>query len=131
MFRLVPPGLEPGTFRVLGERDNHYTTELLDSVNNIKKIKHILSHVLTRPTRFLELYVRGQGILIRPQEIRRYQSPWIIFRALKHSQNSQKCHFRNSRATKSRTFAKISLKIPSKITSALQLNDPIYTEKTP
>ena len=26
---LVPPGLEPGTFRVLGERDNHYTTELL------------------------------------------------------------------------------------------------------
>ena len=26
---LVPPGLEPGTFRVLSERDNHYTTELL------------------------------------------------------------------------------------------------------
>ena len=26
-FRLFPPGLEPGTFRVLGERDNHYTTE--------------------------------------------------------------------------------------------------------
>ena len=25
--RLFPPGLEPGTFRVLGERDNHYTTE--------------------------------------------------------------------------------------------------------
>ena len=24
---LFPPGLEPGTFRVLGERDNHYTTE--------------------------------------------------------------------------------------------------------
>ena len=22
-----PPGLEPGTFRVLGKRDNHYTTE--------------------------------------------------------------------------------------------------------
>ena len=55
MFRLVPPGLEPGTFRVLSERDNHYTTELLDSVNNIKKIKHILSHVLTRPRRFLEI----------------------------------------------------------------------------
>ena len=25
--KLFPPGLEPGTFRVLGERDNHYTTE--------------------------------------------------------------------------------------------------------
>ena len=24
---MIPPGLEPGTFRVLGERDNHYTTE--------------------------------------------------------------------------------------------------------
>ena len=27
---MFPPGLEPGTFRVLGERDNHYTTETLD-----------------------------------------------------------------------------------------------------
>ena len=27
---LVPPGLEPGTFRVLSERDNHYTTELIE-----------------------------------------------------------------------------------------------------
>ena len=26
-IKLIPPGLEPGTFRVLGERDNHYTTE--------------------------------------------------------------------------------------------------------
>ena len=26
---MIPPGLEPGTFRVLGERDNHYTTESL------------------------------------------------------------------------------------------------------
>ena len=24
---MFQPGLEPGTFRVLGERDNHYTTE--------------------------------------------------------------------------------------------------------
>lgn len=24
---LFLPGVEPGTFRVLGERDNHYTTE--------------------------------------------------------------------------------------------------------
>ena len=24
---MFPPGFEPGTFRVLGERDNHYTTE--------------------------------------------------------------------------------------------------------
>ena len=27
---MFPPGLEPGTFRVLGERDNHYTTETPD-----------------------------------------------------------------------------------------------------
>ena len=27
MEGLFPPGLEPGTFRVLGERDNHYTTQ--------------------------------------------------------------------------------------------------------
>ena len=26
-YTLFPPGLEPGTFRVLGERDDHYTTE--------------------------------------------------------------------------------------------------------
>ena len=25
--RLFPPGIEPGTFRVLGGCDNHYTTE--------------------------------------------------------------------------------------------------------
>ena len=24
---MIPPGLEPGTLRVLGARDNHYTTE--------------------------------------------------------------------------------------------------------
>ena len=30
---LVPPGLEPGTFRVLSERDNHYTMELYESEN--------------------------------------------------------------------------------------------------
>ena len=28
---MFPPGLEPGTFRVLGERDNHYTTETIES----------------------------------------------------------------------------------------------------
>ncbi len=27
--KMIPPGLEPGTFRVLGERDNRYTTESL------------------------------------------------------------------------------------------------------
>ena len=27
---MFPPGLEPRTFRVLGERDNHYTTETQD-----------------------------------------------------------------------------------------------------
>ena len=28
--RLVQPGIEPGTSRVWGERDNHYTTEPFD-----------------------------------------------------------------------------------------------------
>ena len=27
---MFPPGLEPGTFRVLGERDKRYTTETCD-----------------------------------------------------------------------------------------------------
>ena len=37
--RLFPPGFEPGTFRVLGERDNHYTTETTrrHSSNDIPK----------------------------------------------------------------------------------------------
>ena len=33
---LVPPGLEPGTFRVLSERDNHYTMELCISEKKSK-----------------------------------------------------------------------------------------------
>ena len=36
---LIPPGLEPGTFRVLGERDNHYTTE---SAHIFETTLHIL-----------------------------------------------------------------------------------------
>ena len=36
--RLVLPGLEPGTFRVLSERDNHYTTELLNYEKDMKNI---------------------------------------------------------------------------------------------
>ena len=31
---MFPPGLEPGTFRVLGERDNHYTTETPGRINH-------------------------------------------------------------------------------------------------
>ena len=27
---MFPPGLEPGTFRVLGERDNRYPTETVE-----------------------------------------------------------------------------------------------------
>ena len=29
---MFPPGIEPGTFRVLGGCDNHYTTETLDII---------------------------------------------------------------------------------------------------
>ena len=32
---MFPPGLEPGTFRVLGERDNRYTTETRADANFI------------------------------------------------------------------------------------------------
>ncbi len=32
---LFPPGFEPGTFRVWGERDNHYTTETLCSMKAV------------------------------------------------------------------------------------------------
>ena len=43
---MIPPGIEPGTFRVLGGCDNHYTTESLFAValqliltmNNFSKI---------------------------------------------------------------------------------------------
>ena len=45
---LFPPGFEPGTFRVWGERDNHYTTETCghlritvwaESVQSIRKLE--------------------------------------------------------------------------------------------
>ena len=35
---MFPPGLEPGTFRVLGERDNHYTTETLGPSGRVRII---------------------------------------------------------------------------------------------
>ena len=37
--KLFPPGLEPGTFRVLGERDNHYTTETLEAEHEFNYMK--------------------------------------------------------------------------------------------
>ena len=37
---MFPPGLEPGTFRVLGERDNHYTTETCKFEQNPKHFFH-------------------------------------------------------------------------------------------
>ena len=35
--KLFPPGLEPGTLRVLGARDNHYTTETFTVWNPMNK----------------------------------------------------------------------------------------------
>ena len=47
---MFPPGLEPGTFRVLGERDNHYTTETCEIQNgNPRKLcyqKHAYEHIV-------------------------------------------------------------------------------------
>ena len=31
---MFPPGIEPGTFRVLGERDNRYTMETATGYGN-------------------------------------------------------------------------------------------------
>ena len=42
-----PPGLEPGTFRVLGERDNHYTTETVAMSTGLRGYK--LAHCSVGP----------------------------------------------------------------------------------
>ena len=44
MKNMFPPGLEPGTFRVLGERDNHYTTETPDELHHSSD--SILNHFI-------------------------------------------------------------------------------------
>ena len=38
---MILPGLEPGTFRVLGERDNHYITESLGYDVNLNPYHHL------------------------------------------------------------------------------------------
>ena len=47
--RLFPPGIEPGTFRVLGGCDNHYTTEtagrVLDGVASGGRRSDKLIHI--------------------------------------------------------------------------------------
>ena len=42
---MFPPGLEPGTFRVLGERDNHYTTETPDKIDHCSSCKSNIYHL--------------------------------------------------------------------------------------
>ena len=37
---MFPPGLEPGTFRVLVKRDNHYTTETCEIEKKTRKNCH-------------------------------------------------------------------------------------------
>ena len=41
---MFPPGIEPGTFRVLGERDNRYTmeTRILRAISNPNTITNTL-----------------------------------------------------------------------------------------
>ena len=36
---MIPPGLEPGTLRVLGARDNHYTTESTSATYSVYAVK--------------------------------------------------------------------------------------------
>ena len=45
---MFPPGLEPRTFRVLGERDNHYTTETRPHTWNFNLINYIQEKNCTR-----------------------------------------------------------------------------------
>ena len=44
---MFPPGLEPGTFRVLGERDNHYTTETCILELSANQYCHLVIFLLT------------------------------------------------------------------------------------
>ena len=46
---MFPPGFEPGAFRVLGERDNHYTTETFESCIQAcdeRKVAFVINHTL-------------------------------------------------------------------------------------
>ena len=36
---MFPPGIEPGTFRVLGGCDNHYTTETVERIVKSGKLQ--------------------------------------------------------------------------------------------
>ena len=45
---MFPPGLEPGTFRVLGERDNHYTTETLCNIGHVPFLYSVLPTLMDR-----------------------------------------------------------------------------------
>ena len=45
---MFPPGLEPGTFRVLGERDNHYTTETLSSCDQVPFLNNFLPTLMDK-----------------------------------------------------------------------------------
>ena len=47
---MFPPGLEPRTFRVLGERDNHYTTETGDGCAFFEKVKRASSKLPKKGT---------------------------------------------------------------------------------
>ena len=47
--KLVPPGLEPGTFRVLSERDNHYTMELYESEKKSEPYSRTYLHIAQTP----------------------------------------------------------------------------------
>ena len=59
---MFPPGLEPGTFRVLGERDNHYTTETCFTVqiHTYKNQNHKKFHRL--PLNFTQMKTRYKVI---------------------------------------------------------------------
>ena len=54
MARLFPAGLEPATFRVLGGRDNHYTTET--TLNEWLLITEVLSSSINAFTLFRPCY---------------------------------------------------------------------------
>ena len=58
LLNIIPPGLEPGILRVLGARDNHYTTE---------------SSILTQPPPWLPL------IIIESEQWRKFQGQLPLY----------------------------------------------------
>ena len=80
---MFPPGLEPGTFRVLGERDNHYTTEtcfntLFAFISIQNMLTETSSMLVPKPSRHILLWTVHFGTSGRATFADRPLSPTIV-----------------------------------------------------